>query len=89
MTAARGGLPFLRNLVGGETEEGVVIAETVEAEIGDRHPDLDAPVRTTGAHLEIGSESDLSHPGILFIQSLFLCRITNDKTCRDEIKHLD
>ena len=70
MTAARGGLPFLRNLVGGETEEGVVIAETVEAEIGDRHPDLDAPVRTTGAHPEIGSESDLSHPGILSIQSV-------------------
>ena len=70
MTAARGGLPFLRNLVGGETEEGVVIAENVEAEIEDRRPDLDAPVRTTGAHLEIGSESDLSHPGILSIQSV-------------------
>ena len=71
MTAARGGLPFLLNLVEGETEEGVVIAETVEAEIEDRRPDLDAPVRTTEAHLEIGSESDLSHLGILSIQSLF------------------
>ena len=63
-------------MVGGGTEEGVVIAGTGEAaaaaETGDHHPDLDAPVRTTAARPETGSESDLSHPGTILSTIFFL-----------------